>query len=104
MVNDICKNFYSRIDSLLQERGLLQKDLCSAIGVSPASFTNFKGRNNLLPLEIALNVAEFFHVSVEYLVYGIDYSSDLTLKDVIEENKRLKSKLAEIASITNEII
>lgn len=62
---------YERIDSLSKERKISQKELAEAIGLSSGQiFTNWKSRDSMLGADVAVKIANFFGVTVEYLVTG----------------------------------
>ena len=62
---------YERIETLSKERKVSQKELAEAIGLSSGQiFTNWKARNSMLGADVAVKIAHYFGVTVEYLVTG----------------------------------
>ncbi len=53
---------------LLEERGLRTADVCRATGISQTAMANWKKRRSKLGTKNALLIAQFFGVSVEYLM------------------------------------
>lgn len=65
-------NFSQRFCDLLKSSGMSQKQLAVALGVSEASVVNYK-RGQLPKAEELLRMAQFFDVSMEYLLTGDDH-------------------------------
>ena len=62
---------YERIDMLSKERKVSQKDLSEYLGLAtPHVFANWKQRDSMLRADVAVRIANFFGVTVEYLVTG----------------------------------
>ena len=57
-----------RIVSLRKEKGIKQADLCNAIGIPQASLSQYESCNREVSPEWLLKIAEFFGVSIEYLM------------------------------------
>lgn len=53
---------------LLEERGLRTADVCRETGISQTTMANWKKRRSKLGTKNALILAQFFGVSVEYLM------------------------------------
>ena len=53
---------------LLEERGLRTADVCRETGISQTTMANWKKRRSKLGTKNALLLAQFFGVSVEYLM------------------------------------
>ena len=72
-MNDI----YVRIESLCKARGMNITELCKKCSIPRASLTDFKmGRNKSLSASTLQKIAEYFSVSVEYLLSGEAPSPD----------------------------
>jgi len=61
-------NFYERIESLRKEKGISQGALEKELGFSNGSVSKWK--TSMPTPERLQKLAEFFHVSVDYLVTG----------------------------------
>ena len=59
--------FYER---LLRERGVTTADVCKATGISASTMSNWKKRRNRLSAKNAQLVADYFNVSLEFLMTG----------------------------------
>lgn len=68
---------YSRIEALCRSRGINVTELCKRCSIPRASLTDFKmGRNKSLSAATLQKIAEYFSVSVEYLLSGEAPSSE----------------------------
>lgn len=84
---------YDVFDRLLKEKGYKVIDVAEATGIPQSTFTDWKkGRVKSMKAEAMLAIAEFLHVSVNYLMtgeeskyYQFDYVfNDPKVKTVIE--------------------
>ncbi len=72
-MNDV----YARIEALCKSRGMNITEMCRICAIPRASLTDFKmGRNKSLSASTLQKIAEFFSVSVEYLLSGEAPSAD----------------------------
>ncbi len=55
---------------LLELHNVTTADVCKATGISQSVMSNWKKRNNLLSAKNAQLVADYFNVSVKYLLTG----------------------------------
>ena len=68
---------YSRIEALCRSRGMNITEMCKKCSIPRASLTDFKmGRNKSLSASTLQKIAEYFSVSVEYLLSGETVSAD----------------------------
>ncbi|MBQ1186501.1 MAG: helix-turn-helix transcriptional regulator [Clostridia bacterium] len=62
---------YARIEALCKSHGMNITELCKKCSIPRASLTDFKmGRNKSLSATTLQKIAEYFSVSVEYLLSG----------------------------------
>ena len=61
-------SFSDRIIQLKNERKLLQKDIASSIGLSLRAYQYYKKRQKEPTLSVLLRLADYFDVSLDYLV------------------------------------
>ena len=68
---------YLRIEALCKSRNMNITELCKKCSIPRASLTDFKmGRNKSLSASTLQKIAEYFSVSVEYLLSGETVSPD----------------------------
>lgn len=66
-------NGVDRIFEILEERKISQKDFAEAIGVRPATVSDWKRRNNSPTIKKYCEIAEYLNVSLGYLLTGKEY-------------------------------
>lgn len=88
-------NFGKRIYQLLEERGITDKQFLKDTGVKYQQLYDWTNKGSMPSVIKALNVAEYFNLSVEQLIYG--KTTDTMGK--IAEN--LQSKLNTIRQLCN---
>lgn len=63
--------FYERIEKLIKQKNISQKDLSVYLELStPQIFANWKQRGSIPPADTAVKIADFLDTSVEFLVTG----------------------------------
>lgn len=83
-----------RLFQLMEERKVKIKDITEATGITAASFTDW-GRKGSIPSPKRLQqLADFFNVSVEYLL-GTDSDSDAIDQKIQAELQQLNPKQKE---------
>lgn len=73
------KEIGARIKKLRQEKNEAQDALAEAVGLSQNSISKIERGEVTLVLENQLNIAEYFHVSLDYLICGKDNSAVLNV-------------------------
>ena len=90
---------YEVFEQLLQKFGVSTADVCKATGIGQSTMSNWKSRRNLISGKNAQKIADYFHVSVDFLMTGEEkeggetyYLNDETTKIAqdIFENKELR--------------
>lgn len=88
---------YEIFEKLLKERGLKAADVARGTGLTSTFFTEWKKGKSKNPSPVNLQkIADFFNVSLDYLMTGSDsrYSDEDTLLDVrISEDFELKEAI-----------
>lgn len=65
-------NFPSRLKQLRQSSGLTLEQLGNNIGSTKSTLSNFENGNKNPSLEILINLADYFNVSIDYLAGRTD--------------------------------
>ena len=90
---------YEIFEQLLQKFGVTTADVCKATGIGQSTMSNWKARKNLISGKNAQLIADYFEVSVDYLMTGKEkeggetyYLNDETkeIAQEIFENKELR--------------
>ncbi len=58
----------TKISMLLKEQGKTQKALCAHLGLKQQAYTNWKNNNNDSYMKYLPQIAEFFGVTIDYLL------------------------------------
>lgn len=66
--------YAENLASLLEQKGIKKADLSRELGLPDQTVRNWFGRESLPGVDVALKVAKFLGVSVEYLLTGKDAS------------------------------
>ncbi len=68
---------YARIEALCKSKGINITEMCKKLSIPRASLTDFKmGRRRSIAAATLQKIAEYFSVSVEYLLSGEEAKSD----------------------------
>ena len=59
---------YEIFEQLLQKFGVTTADVCKATGIGQSTMSNWKNRRNLISGKNAQLIADYFHISVDYLI------------------------------------
>ena len=90
---------YEVVEQLLQKLGVTTADVCKATGIGQSTMSNWKSRRNLISGKNAQLIADYFGVSVDYLMTGKEkeggekyYINDETasIAQEIFDNKELR--------------
>lgn len=78
------KDIVDRIDSLLIQRNEKRKALCDAVGISVQPMTSWVHRGSLPSFDVAYKIAQYFDVSMEWLLTGTERNAPEIPNDVLE--------------------
>lgn len=90
---------YEVFEQLLQRFGITTAEVCKATGIGQSTMSNWKSRRNLISGKNAQLIADYFGVSVDYLMTGKEkeggekyYLTEETAKmaQAIFENRELR--------------
>ncbi|MBQ8928259.1 MAG: helix-turn-helix domain-containing protein [Oscillospiraceae bacterium] len=58
---------YQRIRDLREDHDLTQEELCRRLYMHKTTYTNYEQGKHTVPLDFAVVLAEFYHVSLDYI-------------------------------------
>lgn len=91
---------YEIFEQLLQKHGVTTYQVSKATGISQSTFSNWKSRRNLLSADKATLIANYFGVSLDYLMTGKEEpkekAPELTTRDERDIAKDLDRIMGEI--------
>ena len=86
---------------LLQKNGVTTYQVAKATGISQSTFSNWKSRRNLLSPDKAKLIADYFGVSVDYLMKGQEASKEMApeltardRRDIAKDLDRIMNEMA----------
>ena len=68
-------NMYHRIRDLREDADLTQAQVGTAVGVSQRTYAYYESGQRMLPPQVLCALADFYHVSVDYLLERTDIKS-----------------------------
>lgn len=71
---------YEVFEQLLQKFGVTTADVCKATGIGQSTMSNWKNRRNLISGKNAQLIADYFDVSVDYLMTGKERTVDYVVR------------------------
>lgn len=91
-----------RMKELMKQSDIKPKQLTSELGISNSSFTDWSKGKGSPSLDTVRKFADYFHVSIDYLVNGVEFSNNKTLefsnpmdKELLEKFHNLTPELRE---------
>ena len=77
------KNFGLRLRKLRQACGLTQEEFCDVIGISDTHYRKIEAGTRTGSLELIVEMAEYFHESLDYLLLGETESNSKAKRDIL---------------------
>ena len=59
--------YYRRLKDLREDKDLTQDELIKILGMHKTTYTNYEQGKREIPFEIAIKIAEFYNVSLDYI-------------------------------------
>lgn len=87
MTENVC--FMDRVESILKEKRLTQKELAEDLGLRRPTLSDWKKNGAVPAADICLRIAEYLGVSVEWLVTGKESSLTSEEKTLLKQWKIL---------------
>ncbi len=78
----------TRIKNLREDNDLTQKNLSKMLNISQVAYSYYELNKRSIPLEILCRLADFYHTSIDYLLYRTDNSKPYpkSIKDLKQEH------------------
>lgn len=92
--------FSDRLDTVLKEKKITQKELAEKIGIRRPTISDWKKNGACPPIDIALRIADYLGVDCRWLVTG-EESETITLS---QEEKKLLAEWRELSGQDKEEI
>jgi transcriptional regulator with XRE-family HTH domain len=82
--------FIERLEMLLKEKGISQKSLAEYIGIRNPSISEWKKEGTIPRADIAIKIAEYLNVSVEYLITGVEPDNSTIIESLRKHLKNME--------------
>lgn len=76
----------TRIRNLREDRDLTQKQLSEYLNVSQVAYSYYELNRRSIPIEILDKLANFYHTSVDYLIYKTNISTPYPKKSKLQSS------------------
>lgn len=90
--------YYQRIKDLREDHDLTQEKLCEELFISRSTYTYYEYGKHSVPLDFAVNLADFYGVTLDYLAGRTNikekFVSDRIKKERLKENTSQKEEFA----------
>jgi transcriptional regulator with XRE-family HTH domain len=63
-------SMYERFQELCRQKGISISQACKEIGIKPSAATNWKTRGGTATVETCQKIADYFQVSIDYIMTG----------------------------------
>jgi transcriptional regulator with XRE-family HTH domain len=83
--------FIERLETLLKEKGVSQKSLAEYIGIRNPSISEWKKEGTIPRADIAIKIAEYLNVSVEYLITGTESDNSEVIESLRKHLKNMEN-------------
>lgn len=84
---------YEIFEQLLQKYGVTTYQVSKATGISQSTFSNWKSRRNLLSADKATLIANYFGVSLDYLMTGKEEQKEKAVELTARDERDIKKDL-----------
>ena len=64
----------TRLKDLRISAGLTQKEVANAFGIKTVTYSRYENGVHKIPVNVILNIADFYDTSVDYILYRTDDS------------------------------
>lgn len=89
---------YEIFQKLLNEKGVKTSDVARATGISNMTFSDWKRGKSVPKIDKLQKIADYFGVTVEYLMTGKNSETQLSKRDERDIGKKLEEILSEMES------
>ncbi|WP_060678286.1 helix-turn-helix domain-containing protein [Virgibacillus halodenitrificans] len=84
------KGLGQRLENLRERSDYKQKEISALLGFTTNVYGMYEREERAPSLDTLVELADFFHVSVDYLLRGMEYSSEELPTDILDLKRLLK--------------
>lgn len=85
-------SLYQRIRNLREDHDKTQTDLANYLGTTAQYYGKYEKGERELPFSRAIQLADYYHVSLDYMAGRTSYKNPLSIKPINEEELLLVQK------------
>lgn len=84
----------NRLRELREDNDLFQKDVAAILNMSQTGYSQYETETNDIPTDILKQLADFYHTSIDYLLYRTDRRNPYpkSIVDTKEHTKKADKK------------
>ena len=82
----------TRIKNLREDHDLTQKELSNLLNISQVAYSYYELNKRSIPLELLSKLADYYHTSIDYLLYRTDINKPYPKRQSTKSNSKLVSK------------
>ena len=76
----------NRLRELREDKDLLQKDIANFLNIDQSNYSRYELEKINIPIETLHKLADFYHTSVDYILYRTDIRNPYTKSIICEED------------------
>lgn len=81
----------NRLKELREDKDLFQKDIAKILNMSQTGYSQYETETNDIPTDILKKLADYYHTSIDYLLYRTDKRNPYP-KSIVETKVNKKNK------------
>lgn len=89
--------YFKRIRDLREDRDLTQKELAEILYMQTTQYRRYESGERSIALELAVQLAEYYGVSIDYLAGICEYNNKITSDNLTTEEKQLLTYFRELS-------
>ncbi len=95
-------NFYKVLKELRLEENLTQEDISNLLHIDRSNIANYERGKRLPSIESLIKIAEFFNVSLDYLILGKRYGAEKGEEGEIYSQETFRELMADNTALMEE--
>ncbi|MBQ8781650.1 MAG: helix-turn-helix transcriptional regulator [Oscillospiraceae bacterium] len=95
---------YQRIRDLREDEDLTQDQLVKKLGMHKTTYTNYEQGKHTVPLDFAVELAEFYHVSIDYIAGLTNNKMGLVRNELSSEETELLSIFTSLGNVEKGMV
>ncbi|MBQ3128929.1 MAG: helix-turn-helix transcriptional regulator [Clostridia bacterium] len=89
--------YFKRLRDLREDRDLTQKEVAEKLYMQTTQYRRYESGERSIGLDVAVLIADFYNVSVDYIAGVSDYNDRISSKDLTSDEKQLITYFRELS-------